>query len=128
MTSRFGVDAGDPAKNVIWDLHRPENKSLAINKEALMLVIDRLDLEGQMDGGIQIMRQAVPFWGSNINTPTGNKGTSDKAGIEISQVETYGRGIGRSRGTWYATHMIWDDRSEEHTSELQSLMRISYAV
>src|SRR3546814_13186215 len=67
MTSRFGVDAGDPAKNVIWDLHRPENKSLAINKEALMLVIDRLDLEGQMDGGIQIMRQAVPFWGSNIN-------------------------------------------------------------
>ncbi|HEY9561616.1 MAG TPA: RagB/SusD family nutrient uptake outer membrane protein, partial [Anseongella sp.] len=112
MTSRFGVDAGDPAKNVIWDLHRPENKSLAINKEALMLVIDRLDLEGQMDGGIQIMRQAVPFWGSNINTPTGNKGTSDKAGIEISQVETYGRGIGRSRGTWYATHMIWDDPND----------------
>src|SRR3546814_16032872 len=58
------------------------------------------------------MRHAVPFCGSNSNTPTGNKGTSDKAGIEISQVETYGRGIGRSRGTWYATHMIWDDPND----------------
>src|SRR3546814_8540574 len=25
-------------------------------------------------------------------------------------------------------HFLWKDRSEEHTSELQSLMRISYAV
>lgn len=109
MTERFGVDASDPEKNVIWDLHRPENKALAINKEALMLVIDRLDVDGNFDGGIQIMRQTVPFWGSNINTPAGNKGTSDKAGEEIPQVEQYGRGIGRSRGTWYHTHMIWDD-------------------
>lgn len=112
MTDRFGADAGDPSKNVIWDLHRPENKSLAINKEGLMLVIDRLDLEGNMDGGVQIMRQAVPFWGSGINTPTGNKGTSDKAELAIPQVEQYGRGIGRSRGTWYATHMLWDDPND----------------
>src|SRR3546814_5732468 len=27
-----------------------------------------------------------------------------------------------------ALHRLWIDRSEEHTSELQSLMRISYAV
>lgn len=109
MTERFGVHANNPEKDVIWDLHRPENKSLATNTEGLMLVIDRLDLEGNMDGGIQIMRQAVPFWGGAINTPTGNKGTSDLAGQPIPQVEQYGRGIGRSRGTWYATHMIWAD-------------------
>src|SRR3546814_8883888 len=28
----------------------------------------------------------------------------------------------------YVLYMLWDTRSEEHTSELQSLMRISYAV
>src|SRR3546814_989756 len=28
----------------------------------------------------------------------------------------------------YCVHAVFDDRSEEHTSELQSLMRISYAV
>src|SRR3546814_6593794 len=31
------------------------------------------------------------------------------------------------RPTW-GTYWDWDPRSEEHTSELQSLMRISYAV
>src|SRR3546814_10455467 len=32
----------------------------------------------------------------------------------------------RDKGQWYGTEA--NDRSEEHTSELQSLMRISYAV
>src|SRR3546814_9477959 len=37
---------------------------------------------------------------------------------------------GGCRSTAYAFHRRWGapDRSEEHTSELQSLMRISYAV
>lgn len=112
MTSRFGVDAGDPAKNVTWDLHRPENKSLAANREALLLVIDRLEIEGNQSGGTSSMRQAVPFWGSNINTPNGNKGTSDAAKIEIDQVTKYGRGIGRLRGTPYHTKTIWKDPND----------------
>lgn len=112
MTNRFGVDAGNAAKNVIWDLHRPENKSLAANREALLLVIDRLEIEGNQAGGTTSMRQAVPFWGSNINTPNGNKGTSDAARIEIDQVTKYGRGIGRLRGTPYHTKMIWKDPTD----------------
>jgi len=112
MTSRFGVDANNPGKNVIWDLHRPENKALAINREALLLVIDRLGLDGNHDGGTTSMRQAVPFWGTNINTPIGNKGTSDAANIEVDQVTKYGRGIGRLRGTPYHTKMIWKDPND----------------
>lgn len=111
MTERFGVDAGDPTKNVIWDLHRPENKSPVTNTETILLVMDRLNTDGNSDG-IITMRNAVPFWGSNINTPEGNKGTSDKAGEPIPQVEEYGRGIGRLRGTWYHTNMIWDDEKD----------------
>lgn len=108
MTTRFGIDKNDPTKNVIWDLHRPENKALAENKEALMLVIDRIALEGNFDGGIQSMRNGVPYWHSNrILTPSGIKGTSDKADADINQVNKYGRGIGRLRGTWYSTHAIW---------------------
>src|SRR3546814_6105178 len=34
----------------------------------------------------------------------------------------------RERLVGYLTSLLWDGRSEEHTSELQSLMRISYAV
>src|SRR3546814_2638346 len=37
--------------------------------------------------------------------------------------------IGKSQGWYYALDAAWQPlRSEEHTSELQSLMRISYAV
>ncbi|GAA4451261.1 hypothetical protein GCM10023189_13050 [Nibrella saemangeumensis] len=112
MKTRFGINQSDATRNVIWDLHRPENKSLAVNREALMLVIDRLLIEGNFDGGTQSMRQGVPFWFNNINTPTGNRGTLDQANIEIDQVNKYGRGIGRLRPTWYSTHSVWDDKKD----------------
>lgn len=111
MTERFGVSAGDPTKNVIWDLHRPENKSPVSNTETILLVMDRIDTDGS-SGGIITMRNAVPFWGSNINTPAGNKGTSDVANRPIPQVEQIGRGIGRLRGTWYHQSMIWEDEND----------------
>ncbi|MFC5623923.1 RagB/SusD family nutrient uptake outer membrane protein [Algoriphagus winogradskyi] len=111
MTERFGVDANDPTKNVVWDLHRPENKSPVSNTESILLVMDRIDTDGS-SGGIITMRNAVPFWGSNINTPAGNKGTSDVANRPIPQVEQIGRGIGRLRGTWYHQSMIWDDEND----------------
>jgi starch-binding outer membrane protein, SusD/RagB family len=108
MTSRFGVDKNKADKNVIWDLHRPENKALAENREALLLVIDRMQMDGNLDGGTQSMRNGVPYWFNNrLLTPGGLKGTSDAANAEIPQVVTVGRGIGRLRPTWYYTETIW---------------------
>tara|TARA_R110002124_G_scaffold85526_1_gene221942 strand:- start:29 stop:988 length:960 start_codon:yes stop_codon:yes gene_type:complete len=74
-------------------------------------VMDRVNVDGS-SGGIISMRNAVPFWGSNINTPAGNKGTSDLANLAIDQVGNFGRGIGRLRGTWYHQSMIWDDEND----------------
>lgn len=112
MTARFGATANDASRNVIWDLHRPQNKAIAANTEALMLVIDRLNIEGNVEGGMLIMRNAVPFWFNNINTPNGNRGTIDTYGIEIDQVVKYGRGIGRLRPTDYSQNQIWDDKND----------------
>lgn len=116
MTQRFGTDKADATKNVIWDLHRPLNKAVAANTETLMLVVDREGFidNGDFSGGSSSMRQAVPFWFSNIYTPAGNKGTSDAQKknqplIDWDQANRFGRGIGRCRGTWYSTHMIWTD-------------------
>ena len=39
MTQPFGTDRGNP-DNVIWDLHRPNNKVLPSNTEGLFYVID----------------------------------------------------------------------------------------
>lgn len=97
--------------NVIWDLHRPENKSIGGNKEGLFMIIDRFG-EGQFGTGMTIMRQAVPFWGSNVNTPAGKKGTNDNVNPEFIQSNLYGRGIGRTRPSDYAQYEIWNDSND----------------
>ena len=111
MTTRFGADQADPTKNVIWDLHRPANKSLPENTEAIFNVISRLGFEGA--GSVtSAMRQAVPLWWRFINTPDGANGMSDDPGAEIPYVLEFGRGIGRNRGTVYSTKMVWTDPND----------------
>jgi hypothetical protein len=116
MTNRFGLDANNAARNVIWDLHRPANKSLGANTEGLMMVIDRIGIDGNIDNGsnigTQMMRNTVPFWHNNINTPAGNRGTIDTYGIAIDQVSSLGRGIGRVRPTYYSQDGVWDDKKD----------------
>ena len=102
---------GSTKKNVIWDLHRPENKSINENKEGIFLVIDRFG-DGGFDGGMRIMRQAVPLWGTNITTPTGKKGTNDNLNVDFVQSSLYGRGIGRCRPTSYSQWDIWTDTND----------------
>lgn len=97
--------------NVIWDLHRPENKSIGANKEGIFMIIDRFG-EGQFGTGMTIMRQAVPFWGSNIKTPSGKVGTNDNTNPEFIQSNLYGRGIGRTRPSNYAQYEIWNDPND----------------
>lgn len=100
-------------KNVIWDLHRPENKALASNKEGLFLIIDRFG-DGQFNTGMTIMRQAVPYWGSNTNiiTPSGKTGTNDNVSTDFIQSNLFGRGIGRTRPSNYGQYEIWDDPND----------------
>ena len=110
VTNRFGVDAGNPNRNITWDLHRPENKAAAANTEALFLVTERFGIPNNFTNGIQSMRQAVPGMSiSGIRTPNGNVGISPLANIEIDNMQMYGRGIGRCRSTSYHYFEIWDD-------------------
>ena len=118
MKERFGKDKNDNTKNVIWDLHRPDNKCLAENTETLLVVVDKLGYNGST-GGISSMRQAVPYYGNTTNkilTPTGRTGITDRkdqnGSVEISLVMNYGRGIGRCRGTSYHTSQIWSDPND----------------
>lgn len=104
---------GATQKNVIWDLHRPENKSLGANKEGIYMVIDRFG-DGGFDAGIKTMRQAVPYWGggTNITTPTGKKGLNDGVSVPVVLSNQVGRGIGRVRPTAYSQWYIWDDPND----------------
>lgn len=118
VTERFGVDAADPSKNVIWDLHRPENKALPENTECLYMHIDKYGMEGVFNDGMMIMRVAVPNFVNTKNpiyTPAGNVGILDnRIGDDIvpNQILMYGRGQGQCRATSYATKRIWDDPND----------------
>ena len=119
MKKRFGAEKNDATKNVIWDLHRPENKALFENKETILLVMDRYLVEGNEGAGIRTMRNAVPYYGNTKNallTPDGKAGVTDikdaTGKVKISLVMKYGRGIGRCRGTSYSTQRIWDDPND----------------
>lgn len=107
-TNRFGIDKDVADKDVVWDMFRPENKSLTENTEGLLLTIDRNGVDGNTDG-VKTMRNAVPYFGLTgiIKTPNGANGLSDAAGCEIGLIEEYGRGIARIRPTYYSQKGIW---------------------
>jgi hypothetical protein len=111
MTERFGSYKKDPTRNVIWDLHRIENKYLKENTERIMLVMDREDMQGGSKWGGMYMRGAVPAFWRNIATPSGYKGTTD-SNSEYDLVNTYGRGIARLRSTIYHMKTIWTDTTD----------------
>ncbi len=115
MTERFGIHKDDPSKNVIWDLHQAQNKSLPENRERIYVMVAREGFEEDDNSRISIMRQTVPFWGGTgkIKTPSGLAGTSDNpegtSGVEIDLVSIYGRGIGRCRPSSYYYKDVWTD-------------------
>lgn len=113
MTTRFGSTAADATKNVVWDLHRMDNKAIPSNREALFLVIDRETLAGFTSLGSQVMRNTVPAWHfANVKTPSGAQAIVDAQTAEIPLTRMYGRGIGRYRGTPYSTQYIWTDNTD----------------
>ena len=122
-------------RNVIWDLHRPENKSIPVNKETIHVMTSREGLVNSLMDMVS-MRNATPFWSGTgsqqINTPTGRAGMSasySTTNAKIDQRKTYGRGIAKSRGTWYATHSIWTDANDlRHNSTVGNWMRMEDMV
>ncbi|GAB3162788.1 hypothetical protein GCM10027291_01180 [Telluribacter humicola] len=104
MKERFGVDANDPSRNVLWDLHRRDNKNNPQNTETIYTTVDRPDAPpGAWSDGAYTMRNYTPSWwkildgrGSracNWNTPTG---------------DTLGIGNGDVRTNDYFHYQIWN--------------------
>jgi len=74
MTERFGEDADDPVRNLIWDLHRPNNKNLSENTETILATVDRYEApEPARTSGTYSMRiYAASWWHTNNRDSEGN--------------------------------------------------------
>lgn len=117
MTDNFGTfvnpmpDVHPVIRNVIWDLHRPENKMAAANKESIFCMISR-NASASSSLRIKTMRNAVPFWPAagaiGIMTPDGKQGL-DISTNHFDYKKTYGRGIARMRPTNYNQYGLWEN-------------------
>lgn len=119
MTDRFGIDAGDPSRNVLWDLHRFENINSPQNTETIYSTIDRPDAPpGTWSAGTYTMRWYTPSWWKILDG-TGNRAcnwdtpTGDTLGI--------GNGDVRTNDFWH--YKIWSD--DQHTWQQTPDMRRS---
>ena len=119
MSNRFGVYADDPKYDVMWDLHQKENKSSAENREAILVVQDKYDMEGDHGGGTQVMRNAVPcWWWSPVLDPSGKRGVTDHDTNGQPLLDSLGRGIGRVRSANYYNYEIWSDPNDLRHSDV----------
>jgi len=111
-------------RNVIWDLHRPENKVIGANKEAILVMINR----NNTDMGINL--NAVRNWGpmldnSATTTPDGKQAVRFYAPSNSSYRALYdynralGRGIAVIRPTYYAQKGVWNLNSINDQTDLR---------
>lgn len=110
------VNGGSVKLDVIWDLHRSNNKTIEANKEVILAVIDRDDMDGQvggLQGGITTMRNCTPQWtrAGVIKTPSGVAGVINKAD-EFGMYRTIGRGQNYIRGNNWYNYEMWDDTGD----------------
>lgn len=117
MNSRFGQGpyADDPEFNVLWDLHQKENKSISSNTEAILVVQDKNNIEGNVSGGTGITRYVTPlWWWSSVRDPNGMHAVTDgPEGNPLS--DSLGRGIGALRTVPYFNYEIWDEGDLRHS-------------
>ncbi|WP_026309740.1 RagB/SusD family nutrient uptake outer membrane protein [Niabella aurantiaca] len=122
MKERFTSNKKSEHGNLMTDLHSVEAKLDMTNTEGLMYVVSYPEVDGS--DRIQTMRNAVPYWNSgNIKTPDGKTGTISPSPEDtpdsLNLNETYGRGIGRLRPTWYSTNEIW--RADKEANDMRGI-------
>lgn len=146
MTECFGAEetTGSPTtktitRNVMWDLHRPQNKLASSNKEVIMGMVN------QGEGGVgavdvQWLRIFAPFWNGNIKAAAGHKNaksinnwnkTKKQYNDTLDWVRYTGRGLGHCRLTYFAQHPLWkvngveDDIDLRHNHDVGNWVRMT---
>lgn len=138
MEQPFGVfenpypDTRPITRNVIWDLHRPANKSIPANRETIMTIISRYD-NPESRVNIGSLYNFTPFWSmTDVNrgilTPSKlNAGMGRLAGTSevLTRYPGYidfraiaGRGECFTRPSYFAEKGMWTDAGDlRHSRE-----------
>ncbi|GGM94497.1 hypothetical protein GCM10010967_29700 [Dyadobacter beijingensis] len=105
MNNRFGVDAAKANRNLIWDLHRAKNFSIAQNTETILAAIDRYEAPpAARSVGLYTMRLYNCQWFQPQVLDS-----QGKPGMVASgpMYDSLGRGNANIRLTGYFQYDIW---------------------
>lgn len=110
------TNGGSVDLDVIWDLHYYGNKTAPDNKEVILAVVDRNEMDGNVNGssgGITTMRNCTPMWtrAGVIKTPTGVGGMINSYD-EFGMYKTIGRGQNFLRGNNWYNYEMWNDTGD----------------
>jgi hypothetical protein len=143
MLDNFGTfnDGGEPqtwtiTRNVIWDMHRAENKLISANKEVIMGLPNRgSDAESFVK--MLTMRILYPFlFDGRLKTKDGKQALLNLRrnhadyDPKYDYMRAFGRGIATFRPTYFQTHTLWEvngkmDKSDlRHNSEVGNWVRM----
>lgn len=107
MTERFGIDADHKWHDVLWDLHRSENKNLPENTETIYATVDRPTAAPETwwsNPGTYSMRLYTPsYW--KVLDATGNRATN----WQTVPGDTLGIGNGDVRTNDFFHYWMWKE-------------------
>lgn len=135
MKNTFGTfyPGGEPktwtvTRNVIWDLHRPENKLIAANTEVIMGMPNR---GAQSNIAFATMRIFSPLYNSaNLKSPDGKNAldlyarNNSNYRSDLDYGRALGRGIGTIRPTPFAQKGMWVVNGVEDIDDLRHNSRV----
>jgi hypothetical protein len=110
-------------RNVIWDLHRPANKAIATNKEAILVMPNREGTDATIR--YKSMRNWGPMWNQAALKSPGGKVLQSYAKTNASYRALYdingafGRGIGMIRPTHFAQNGLWSVNGINDVTDLR---------
>lgn len=107
MTQRFGVDVARKGHDLMWDLHRWQNKNASNNKETIYATIDRPTAPPETwwsNPGTYSMRLYTPsYW--KVLDATGNRATN----WNTPAGDTLGIGNGDVRTNDFFHYWMWNE-------------------
>ncbi|ODS84557.1 MAG: hypothetical protein ABS46_03365 [Cytophagaceae bacterium SCN 52-12] len=117
MKNRFGVNRNNPYYNLMWDLHRAENKNASENTETIYATVDRADQAPEtwwdLRGTFSMRHFGPSYWrvpdatgarATNWNTPSGDTLGSGDAAVRTNNYFIY--------GLWNEKSYRWDNTTD----------------
>lgn len=112
-------------RNVVWDLHRPENKLIAANTEVILGMPNRAETDAAIK--MNSMRNWNPLWDNReeLKAPSGHNAVlfippnNADYDPDYDYRTAWGRGIAHIRSTAYHTKHVWNINGVKETGDLR---------